>query len=218
MISPEQDNWDAYAEGTAKRADATLPTVHWTQYENHGPGAELIDSARRVLDLGFGSGAAVAALCRAGVDAEGVDLSPVAGKLAAERWPDVDSARFVLAEASDFLAHTDNTYDALISYFGAMWFTDPQRLLPPAYERLAPGGRLVFAQPPPIPGCYGPQGMYKGGFAGKATYVRRWCYTPETWKVLLEHHGFTRIEAREVVAPNPGHIATLLVQARKPNQ
>lgn len=51
------------------------------------------------------------------------------------------------------------------------WFTDPGRLFPLVRQRLTPGGVFAFSQPPAIPGAYGPQGMYKGGFAGKAMFT-----------------------------------------------
>lgn len=52
-----------------------------------------------------------------------------------------------------------------------MWFTDPAKLLPLIADRLNSGGTSVFSRPPAIPGAYGPQGMYKGGFAGRAMYT-----------------------------------------------
>ncbi|MFF7475051.1 hypothetical protein [Streptomyces sp. NPDC008092] len=41
--------------------------------------------------------------------------------------------------------------------YGAVWFTDPARLLPAVRERLRAGGRLAFSQRPPVDGCYGCQ-------------------------------------------------------------
>ncbi|NEE48727.1 SAM-dependent methyltransferase, partial [Streptomyces sp. SID8455] len=75
-------------------------------------------------------------------------------------------AEFVCAEVLEHLREHDVTYDAVYSIFGAAWFTDPGRLFPLVRQRLALGGVFAFSQPPAIPGAYGPQGMYKGGFAG----------------------------------------------------
>lgn len=80
-------------------------------------------------------------------------------------------------------------------------------------KRLAPGGKLVFSQPPAIPGCYGPQGMFKGGFAGEPMFLRRYDYTPETWADMLHAAGFGQVDAVILDAPVEGSIGTLLVEA-----
>lgn len=72
------------------------------------------------------------------------------------------------SEVLEYLSEHKEAHDAVYSIFGAAWFTDPSRLFPLVRQRLKPGGVFVFSQPPAIPGAYGPQGMYKGGFAGKA--------------------------------------------------
>ncbi|GGV13941.1 hypothetical protein [Streptomyces spectabilis] len=42
---------------------------------------------------------------------------------------------------------------------GAVWFTDPDRLLPLIARRLAPGGVLAFAHAEPTGETYGPQSL-----------------------------------------------------------
>jgi SAM-dependent methyltransferase len=121
--------------------------------------------------------------------------------------------QFVCAEVLSYLAETTETYDAIYSMFGAVWFTDPVKLLPLIAARLNPGGVLVFAHPPAIPGAYGPQGMYKGGFAGKAMYVYRYSYTLRKWESFLSKAGFREAEVRELEAPTQGHIGTLIGRA-----
>ena len=66
---------------------------------------------------------------------------------------------------------------------------------------------FAFSQPPAIPGAYGPQGMYKGGFSGPAMFAYRYSYTVDAWADLL---GFWvhRYRGREIDAPKPGHIGT----------
>ncbi|MBP0460464.1 class I SAM-dependent methyltransferase [Streptomyces montanisoli] len=162
-IAAETELWDAFAE-SAFKAEAE-PSFCWTQYAGHGPGPELLGDPATVLELGCGTGRALAHLAARGVEATGVDLSPVMVAKATERW-----------------AHT--------------------------------GARFVFSQPPAIPGAYGPQGMYKGGFAGKAMYTYRYSYPPRVWERLLVRAGFRSADARVVEAPEPGHIGTLIVRAR----
>ncbi|MFE6028050.1 class I SAM-dependent methyltransferase [Streptomyces niveus] len=209
----ERELWNTYAESSTK-GDVLdgEPVFRWTQYAGHGPGVELLGEPASVLEVGCGTGRAVAFLAQRGVKATGVDLSPVMVERVAERWG-YTGARFVCGGVLDHLRGSTETYDAIYSIFGAVWFADPVRLLPLIGERLNPGGVLVFSHPPAIPGAYGPQGMYKGGFAGKAMFTYRYSYTPRKWLSLLDKSGFAHAEAEVLDAPEPGHIGTLLVRA-----
>ncbi|MET8270413.1 class I SAM-dependent methyltransferase [Streptomyces sp. NPDC005096] len=209
-IAAETELWDAYA-GSAFKEDME-PVFHWTQYAGHGPGPELLGSPRTVLEIGCGTGRALAYLAQRGVKATGVDLSPAMVKQTTQRWGP-SGVDLICAEVLDHLRESTKTYDAIYSIFGAAWFTDPTKLLPLVAERLNPAGVLAFSHPPAIPGAYGPQGMYKGGFAGKAMFTYRYSYTPRRWTGFLERHGFRDVEARIIDAPEPGHIGTLLVRA-----
>ncbi|GAA3865159.1 class I SAM-dependent methyltransferase [Streptomyces lacrimifluminis] len=212
-IVAETELWDAYA-ASAFREDAE-PVFRWTQYAGHGPGAELLGNPRSVLEIGCGTGRALAHLARHGVRAHGVDLSPVMVEKTAEKWRDT-GAVFRCAEVLAHLAECADTYDAVYSVFGAAWFTDPGRLFPLVRQRLNAGGVFVFSHPPAIPGAYGPQGMYKGGFAGKALFTYRYSYRPAVWERLLTRAGFAEATARVLDAPTPGHIGTLIVRAEAP--
>ncbi|MGV9338133.1 class I SAM-dependent DNA methyltransferase [Streptomyces sp. NPDC003688] len=209
-IAAETELWDAYAASAFK--DDAEPGFCWTQYAGHGPGAELLGGARSVLEIGCGTGRALAYLARGGVVARGVDLSPVMVKKATTKWGGL-GAEFACAEVLEYLGTHEETYDAVYSVFGAAWFTGPARLFPLVRRRLNPGGVFVFSQPPAIPGAYGPQGMYKGGFAGRAMFTYRYSYRPAVWERLLTRAGFATAEARVLEAPQPGHIGTLLVRA-----
>ena len=211
-IAAETELWDTYAE-SAFRADMK-PVFCWTQYDGYGPGPELLGDPGAVLEIGCGTGRALAFLAGRGVKVTGVDLSPVMVKQITERWAGT-GADFVCGEALETLAADDAAYDAIYSIFGAAWFTDPARLFPLVAAHLRPGGVFAFSQPPAIPGAYGPQGMYKGGFAGKAMFTYRYSYTPRRWTGLLERAGFRDVDVRIIDAPEPGHIGTLLVTARR---
>ncbi|MGW5099975.1 class I SAM-dependent methyltransferase [Streptomyces sp. NPDC004100] len=210
-IPAETELWDAYAE-SAFDPDAE-PRLCWTQYSGHGPGLELLGAPESVLEIGCGTGRALAHLAGQGVKATGVDLSPRMVQLAGDRWAPL-GVRIEQGEILDWLAADGERYDAVYSVFGAAWFTDPSRLFPLVRARLAPDGVFVFSQPPAIPGAYGPQGMYKGGFAGKAMFTYRYSYKPAVWERFLLRAGFTAAEATVVEAPKAGHIGTLVVQAR----
>ncbi|OKI04853.1 methyltransferase type 11 [Streptomyces sp. CB02923] len=211
-IDSERELWDTYAESTQDKVFDADPVLCWTQYAGHGPGPELLGDPATALELGCGTGRALAYLAQRGVKTTGVDLSPVMVANTTERWGPL-GARFVCAEALDYLSSSTETYDAVYSIFGAAWFTDPARLLPLAAERLNPGGVLAFSHPPAIPGAYGPQGMYKGGFAGPAMFTYRYSYTPEQWTDMLLTAGFKAPEVRVIGAPTPGHIGTLIARA-----
>ncbi|MET8825733.1 class I SAM-dependent methyltransferase [Streptomyces sp. NPDC004610] len=209
-IPSETELWDTYAE-SAFKADAE-PSFCWTQYAGHGPGPELLGSPESVLEIGCGTGRALAHLAGQGIRATGVDLSPAMVRRAGEQWAPL-GVRIEHGEVLGWLAATEERYDAIYSIFGAVWFTDPSRLFPLVRKRLTPGGVLAFSQPPAIPGAYGPQGMYKGGFAGRAMFTYRYSYKPRVWQRHLLRAGFTTAEAMTVDAPKPGHIGTLLVRA-----
>lgn len=69
--------WDRYAgQLTAPaREEALKKALRWCQYDDHGPGPELLGEPESALELGCGRGDAVAALASTGVEATGVDLS-----------------------------------------------------------------------------------------------------------------------------------------------
>lgn len=211
-IAAETELWDAYAESTKKDVYESEPVFRWTQYAGHGPGPELLGDPGTALEIGCGTGRAAAFLAQQGVKTTGVDLSPVMTRRTTDRWGST-GARFVCAEVLDHLRDSTETYDAVYSIFGAAWFADPSKLFPLVAQRLNPGGVFAFSQPPAIPGAYGPQGMYKGGFAGKAMFTYRYSYRPAVWERLLTWAGFATAEARVLDAPHPGHIGTLIVHA-----
>ncbi|MET9260337.1 class I SAM-dependent methyltransferase [Amycolatopsis sp. NPDC004079] len=207
--------WDRYAERTA--ADTDVPVLEWTQYPGHGPGIELLGDPRSTLELGCGQGDAVAALAGGGVDATGVDLSAAQIEQACSRWGHVEGARFEHAEVLGFLAAADRTWDAVYSIWGALWFLDPDLVLPLVRKHLTPCGKLVFSHAPPVPGAYGCQGMYGAAFTADPMWVYRWSYVPEAWTDLLRRNGFGHIRARVEAAPEPGKLGTLVVEAELPS-
>lgn len=209
-LDHERDLWDTYA-ASAFTPDME-PVFCWTQYAGHGPGPELLGTPESMLELGCGTGRALAHLAQQGVKATGVDLSPVMVAKVSDRWGPL-GVQVHCADVLTYLRETEGTFDAIYSIFGAVWFTDPADLLPLIAERLNPGGVLVFSHPPAIPGTYGPQGMYKGGFAGPAMYTYRYSYTPGQWSDMLAASGFSGITADVLDAPTEGHIGTLLVRA-----
>lgn len=217
-ITSHSGYWDGYAPHAGKESpeEALKDAFGWTQYPDHGPGDELLGDPAAALELGPGRGNAVAALALKGIQATGVDVSPVQCGYARDRWGHLPGAEFVEADVLDYLATTDRRWDAVYSSWGALWFTDPEQLLPLVHNRLTPGGRLVFSHAPPVPGAYGPQGMYGGGFNGRQIWLYQWAYEPDAWAEILTRHGFHTTHARVHPAPQADHVGTLIVQAQRP--
>jgi SAM-dependent methyltransferase len=146
-------------------------------------GAADLGSARRVLDIGCGTGTLLAAAVAAGADAVGVDISSAMVEAAGRRVP---SATVVTADAqtADLLAAAPGApFDRVVSRFGVMFFAEPEAAFANIRSATAPGARLVFvcwregeiymfllglrtltarlADPPapPMPGAPGPMGL-----------------------------------------------------------
>ncbi len=134
----------------------------------------------------------------------GVDLSAVQVARAARWWSNEPRLRFVHADVCDYLATNDEPLDAVHSAWGAVWFTDPEHLLPLVAKSLNPGGTFTFSQAEPTPGAYGPQPMCGKWLEGRAREltVLRWRYSPRTRTDHLKRHGFTGIAARVLPAPD----------------
>lgn len=210
--------WDRYAgavDDGETPEEALKNAFGWTQYEGHGPGDELLGDPTTTLELGFGRGNAVAALALKGIDATGVDVSAAQCEHARRRWGRLPGTQYIQADVVDYLAGSDRQWEVVYSIWGALWFTDPNRLLPLIRDRLALGGKLVFSHAPAVPGCYGVQGMYGNGFTGRQVWVYRWAHEPAGWVDLLRRHGFGDIHARIEPAPEPDHIGTLIVEGHR---
>ncbi len=101
--------------------------------------------ARRVLDIGCGTGATTLALARRlGADGEalGVDISApmiAAARVRAER--EGSRARFVLADATTH-ALPPGYFDLAVSRFGVMYFPDPVAAFTNLRAAMRPGGGL----------------------------------------------------------------------------
>lgn len=201
------------AEPVNARGETTW--FNWTQYEDHGPGAELLglEAGGRVLDLGCGKGGNAAHLASLGMRTTGIDISPAQLRAARERWPGTPGLDLRQREATAFLRDTADVYDAVYSVYGVVWFTDPAVLLPIIRERLRPGGVLAFSQRPAVDGCqasYIPRGADEDPLA-----VKRWDYEPTAWEQLLKEHGYTDVHAQVLDAPpGPRTVGTLIAQAR----
>ncbi len=103
----------------------------------------------RVLDIGCGGGTStLAAAHSVGPDghAMGADISETLLRLARDRAQaaDVSNAAFQLCDAETHEFET-NSFDAMISRFGVMFFGDPAAAFANMATGLRPGARITFA-------------------------------------------------------------------------
>ncbi|QLE73274.1 class I SAM-dependent methyltransferase [Streptomyces rectiverticillatus] len=209
--------WDLYKPYRGEGEQPTPPTdrFEWTQFPGHGPGPELLGNPVTALELGPGEGADAVHLARGGVQVTAVDFSAVQIARACRWWSHVPGVTFVHADVCSFLVSEAAEYDAIYSVWGAVWFTDPEQLLPLLAKRLAPGGVVVFSHAEPGPGTHGAQRMRGKWLEGREREltVLRWQYAPTVWADLLKRSGFTRVDARIVPPPGGQALGTLLVRA-----
>ncbi|MCA1749119.1 MAG: class I SAM-dependent methyltransferase [Parasphingopyxis sp.] len=95
----------------------------------------------RILDIGCGSGELAWLLAAKGAAVTGIDIA--APMVEAARRAGTGSAEFAVADASEFRAETP--FDAAVSRFGVMFFSDPVAAFANIRANLAPEGRLAFA-------------------------------------------------------------------------
>jgi SAM-dependent methyltransferase len=205
--------WERYALGRTPRREANASGartwLNWTQYPDHGPDESILGDlqGRTVLELGCGTGCNLAHLSTLGAMCTGVDIAPSQHGKAVARWGHLPGLTFHTAEVTDYLSHAEGPFDVVLSIFGPVWFTDPERLLPLIRTRLSPGGVLAFSHKPPSAGTR-PVGTER-----EAKAVTRWDYTPEEWSALLASSGYADIKAEAISPPEGKDVGTLLVRA-----
>lgn len=101
-------------------------------------------SARRVLDVGCGSGTMLVAAAKAGVRAVGIDVSPAMVDAARRRVPDVTVVAADAQTADLASLAPGEPFDRVVSRFGVMFFDDPVAAFANIRAATAPGARLAF--------------------------------------------------------------------------
>ncbi|MER5439783.1 hypothetical protein [Streptomyces sp. NPDC002790] len=94
------------------------------------------------------------------------------------------------------------TFDVVLSIFGAVWFMDPDELLPLVRARLNDGDALAFSHLPAAGQELEP---------GKAGM--RHDHTADEWTGLLHDYGFRDVQAEIIEPPEGQNVGTMLVRA-----
>jgi len=168
--------------------------------------------ARRVIDVGCGTGAVVTALAADGLDASGIDISPSAIEVASRTHPECSFTSHSLEDLP--WPVEDGSVDAVVAFEVIEHLLRPRRLLEGAWAALRPGGHLAVTTP------Y--HGLVKNlavallaferHFAVEGDHIR--FFTDRRLRRLLEETGF-HLERVAHFGRCPGLWAGVFVWARK---
>ena len=209
VVTPVQA-WESFAVKAVPRraANAAGATtwLNWTQYSDHGPDEAVLGEVRgkRVLELGSGSGCNLAHLATLGAHCVGVDIAPTRTTAAGRKWGHLPAIEFVTADVVDYLNRDTAAFDIVYSIFGAVWFTEPDLLLPLVRKRMTPGGILAFSHLPANDDVPKPDRL-----------ITKVNLPAARWRKKLADAGFGAVTADVVPAPVPGKPGTLLITARR---
>ncbi|HEY2436303.1 MAG TPA: methyltransferase domain-containing protein [Solirubrobacteraceae bacterium] len=105
-----------------------------------------ITNGLRVLDLGCGDGTTALPAARLGADVLGVDIASnlVAAGNARAKSLGLDNCTFQEGDASDLHELNDDTFDLVVSIFGAMFAPKPSDVAKEVVRVTRPGGRIVM--------------------------------------------------------------------------
>ncbi|GHJ91545.1 methyltransferase [Streptomyces sp. NE5-10] len=195
--------------------------AHWARHQdrwnavNGGFDTPLLDAAgigaaHRTLDVGCGAGQTtrLAALRAPHGHAHGLDLSaPMLAEARARATAEgVGNAAFARGDAQTH-PFDDGAYDAAISRYGAMFFTDPEAAFTNIGRALRPGGRLALVCPsdPALNGWVTAMASLRGvlpvGDFGRPGLPGMFSLAaPDRVRAVLTAAGFTRIALDETRA------------------
>jgi SAM-dependent methyltransferase len=105
-----------------------------------------IERGMKVLDLGCGDGTTAVPEAERGAEVLGVDIAAnlVAAGNARAKALDLDNLRFEEGDASDLGGLDDESFDLVISVFGAMFAPNPLDVAKEMFRVAKPGGRIVM--------------------------------------------------------------------------
>jgi len=105
-----------------------------------------VSKGMKVLDLGCGDGTTAIPEARLGADVRGIDIASnlvEAGNIRAKK-EGLSNCRFEEGDASSLQNVDDNTFDMVVSIFGAMFAPRPYDVAKEMVRVTRPGGRIVM--------------------------------------------------------------------------
>lgn len=111
-----------------------------------------VSPGMRVLDLGCGDGSTALPAARAGADVLGVDIARnlVAAGIRRAQAEGLGNCRFKEGDASHLDDLADDSFDLVVSMFGAMFAPRPFDVAKETVRVTRPGGRVVMATGSPV--------------------------------------------------------------------
>src|SRR3954467_4322548 len=105
-----------------------------------------ITNGMQVLDLGSGDGTTALPAARLGAEVLGVDIAsnPVAAGNRRAEAEGLTNLRFEVGDASDLYCVSDESFDLVVSVFGAMFAPNPFAVAKEMGRVTRPGGRIVM--------------------------------------------------------------------------
>src|SRR5688572_25313586 len=138
-----EPTWRATSDAASIYQDQIVPAL-MEEWAPRVADAAAIRPGQRVLDVACGTGVltrAAAGLAGPTGAVTGLDLSPRMLAVAESLSPNLTWRQ----GSADALPFPDETYDAVVSQFGLMFFPDPPSALREMMRVLVPGGRLAVA-------------------------------------------------------------------------
>lgn len=211
--------WDAWH--STKRASGDDP-VHSELRQAFLKEMNLLARRARVLDLGCGQGADVAAFVRAGHRVSGIDFSAEALRLAQRALPPVrwwrrTGAELLERDLAEPFPFPDDCFDGIYSHLALHYFTDEatRKIFREMWRTTRSGGVLAFSVRS-VDDPYFRQGEKIGDFLFiRNGHLRRF-FTEAFVKELLDGWQDVRVDSRygRYASPLPG--AYVRAIARKP--
>ncbi|MEY9958834.1 trans-aconitate 2-methyltransferase [Streptacidiphilus sp. MAP5-52] len=215
--------WNRIAQDEPDTGQGRPPVpadISWSTHPGDGPGAEILGTLTGavVAELGCGTGDHLAYVATRGArQAIGIDSAEHRIRQARTRWQHLPSLVWTTGDAGQVLDAVPEPVDVCYSIFGALWYSDPERLLPRIHAALRPGGRLAFSVGRARPGRL--QGARVDNLTladGTRLPVVHYGYDAAAWTDLLNRHGFTGVSCVEVPARRAGANPTLVLTAARP--
>ncbi len=137
-INPNRALWE--------KGDFTRIAETMRQSGDEFAGTLDIQPGMRVLDLGCGDGTTALPIARRGADVLGVDIASnlVAAGNARATAAGLSNLRFQQGDASQLSDLADESFDLVVSLFGAMFATRPYDVAREMVRVTRPGGRIVM--------------------------------------------------------------------------